>query len=138
MLDKTLTSKEIMTKPLELYNKLLSFVCRDFNELSAGTALISSLQKYISKNYAKDNIIVISDEMTWQDSDIDRIRHSLIGFNRKEFILINPVPQYGLSPFSKFDNVLRISGLNPKIFEYAYILKNFDTFKQDIMKDLFN
>lgn len=133
-LDKNLKSEYLLNKPLELYWYILNKFDTDFSVIAGGTQLKRSLVTYNRKSYKKDNLVIISDEMTWDDDVIDNL---LFGFvETGNIILINPVPAYGVTPFSQKSNVLRLSGLNPKIFDYSYIIHNFEEFKKKIIQDL--
>lgn len=139
-LDKNIKSEYLLSKPLELYWFILDKFNNEFSVMSGGTQLKSSLVQYVGKSYQKDDLVIISDEMTWADKEIDDM---LFVFNEQKrqkseykLILINPVSSYGLTPFASEDNILRLSGLNPKIFDYAYIIHNFDAFKEKMINDL--
>lgn len=139
-LDKNIKSEYLLSRPLELYWFILDKFDSEFSAMSGGTQLKSSLVQYVGKSYQKDDLVIISDEMTWADNEIDDM---LFIFNEQKrqkseykLTLINPVSSYGLTPFASEDNILRLSGLNPKIFDYAYIIHNFDAFKEKMINDL--
>jgi hypothetical protein len=93
-----------------------------------GTALLDSLKEVAEMDY--DNIIVISDEVTWDDDEeINYYRDATKG---KRIIAINPVKYKGTVFRNKF---LALASLEAKIFLHLRMLVDWKGFKKWIIEN---
>lgn len=139
-LDKALTSTDFANRPLDIFNFLLNEFGSNLMAMQSGTQMERSVNRYFEKAYCKKEVVILSDEMTWDDSTLDRLTFFYSERNRqatgRAFILINPEPMSNLTPFSIHENVIRISGINPKFFTYQLLTKNFEEFKKQMLEDI--
>lgn len=100
-----------------------------FDKLSGGTRLLDSLA-LMSTRY--DNVIVISDEVTWEDDyTIESYKNVMKG---KNLIVVNPKKYEGTVFKNKF---LSLASIEAKIMLYLNMLVDFNSFKQWIIKNYY-
>ena len=117
--------------PLYLNNgpiTIRSLISRDFKP-SGGTALAESVRK-VAKSDTPDLMIVMSDEVSWADTD---------GSNQVfdigcPVIAINPLPQGRFTAFAPNLPVIKLSSLDARIFYFIPALSNFNGFKAWLKK----
>jgi hypothetical protein len=114
-----------LMQPLSVY-----YSCQTDLQPRGGTSLVSSA-KYVVSKENPDILIVISDEVTWADTDstlnwkFDNNAHPYV-------IMINPFPSGG-TVFSKTNKVVKVSSLDAKLLYYIPALYNYSHFKKQIL-----
>jgi len=82
-----------------------------FEKYSSGTALVDSAKDLCDEDTELKNLIVITDEVSWEKQDlISSISELTQKLKEKQLIIVNPVVYHG-TVFDK--NVVGISGLTP-------------------------
>jgi hypothetical protein len=119
--------------------EVAEFLCKKYENLPEGTALLSCLQSAISATKSKeiDGIIIISDEMTWADS-----KEALKGFrkiipdhlHKTTFLYnVNQAQTGGNTAIEPSANISRVSGLDAKSLFLMEAMFDFDSFKNKII-----
>jgi len=121
--------------PNQIFSKLSSYLRR---LCFGGTALLDSMQAVLEKEANTDLLIIVTDEETWAESqEITHFKRFLPKHLFGKTILINVEPT-GKTAFTPDSEVVRMSGLDAKIFNYIPAIVNFDVFKKNIKKEFFN
>lgn len=108
-------------------DKAKDYLDKVFARLSGGTSLLDSVKLMCTKY---DNIIIISDEVSWADDyTIDAYRKVA---KDKKLICINPVKYAGTVFKDKF---LALASIDAKIMLYLQLLVDFDGFKNWIIQN---
>lgn len=105
---------------------------KDFHHLNQGTAIADMMREAVQRN--PDFIIVITDDVSWADNYGPRVPR-----NNIPTLVVNTDPQ---SDFTSFDpnepHIVRIAGLDPKIFYYIPMLTDFNAFRQWVINWAFS
>lgn len=94
-----------------------------------GTALVTSAKKVVADSNP-DLLVVISDEVTWADTD-NTVGWKFANNANPYVIMVNPYPSGG-TVFSKTNKVAKISSLDAKLLYYIPALYDFSSFKRHI------
>jgi hypothetical protein len=95
------------------FGEAYSLFNKHFAKYSGGTALVDSAKDLCDENSEIKNLIIISDEVSWEKQNLTgSISELSKKLNNKNLFIINPVVYNG-TVFDK--NIVAISSLNPSV-----------------------
>ena len=94
-----------------------------------------SLREMLRIETNLDNIIIITDEMTWAEDYSIKEMNKLLPNNLKERVILYNTDYDGTGAFKREHGILKLAGIEGKVLLAIKMFYDFNSFKQTMVED---